>query len=38
MTAGMENEDINRDVVHPEVRAHINSLVSAVSFSTHAAT
>lgn len=27
----MESEDINRDVVHPEVRAHINSLVSAVS-------
>lgn len=31
----MESEDINKDVVHPEVRAHINSLVSAVSGSMH---
>lgn len=27
----MESEDTSGDVVHPEVRAHINSLVSAVS-------
>lgn len=27
----MDSEDVNKDVVHPEVRAHINSLVSAVS-------
>ncbi|KAB5563356.1 topoisomerase 1-associated factor 1 [Coniochaeta sp. 2T2.1] len=26
----MESEDTNNDVVHPEVRAHINSLVSAL--------
>ncbi len=28
----MEAEDINNDTVHPEVRAHVNSLVSAVSW------
>ena len=27
----MDEEDTPQDVVHPEVRAHINSLVSAVS-------
>jgi hypothetical protein len=30
----MDSEDVNKDVVHPEVRAHINSLVSAVSPAT----
>lgn len=28
----MEVADGNQDIVHPEVRAHINSLVSAVSY------
>lgn len=26
----MEDSEVNNDVVHPQVRAHINSLVSAV--------